>query len=123
MRAGSRSPRPAPGIVVTAPSAISPGGMEGKDRFMTSSSVTCVRGVYVLLLAAAGAGGCGSIADEGATATIQSAVTAAAADPVPCAAWADAIVGNTGGVVVGARTLVDSYQSSLGAYGGTNVGS
>jgi len=47
----------------------------------------------------------------------------AAADPVPCAAWADAVVGNTGNVTVNAGTLVDSYQSSLGAYGGTNVGS
>ena len=90
---------------------------------MTRSSVPCVRSVYVLLLAAAGAGGCSSIGDEDSAATIQSAVTAAPADPVPCAAWADAIVGNTGNVVVGARTLVDSYQSSLGAYGGANVGS
>jgi hypothetical protein len=78
---------------------------------------------YVVLLAAGS--GCGSTVEDEATATIQSAVTAAAAtvDPVPCAAWADAVVGNTGGVVVGARTLVDSYQSSAGAYGGANVGS
>ena len=57
-------------------------------------------------------------------ATVQAALRAAAAvDPVPCAAWADTVVGNTSSVIVGARTLVDSYQSSLGAYGGTNVGS
>ncbi|HXT97981.1 MAG TPA: hypothetical protein VN853_16900 [Polyangia bacterium] len=50
-------------------------------------------------------------------------MSSAPADPVPCAAWADAVVANTGNVLVGASTLVDSYQSSLGAYGGTNVGS
>jgi hypothetical protein len=44
-------------------------------------------------------------------------------DPVPCPAWADAVVGNSSNVSVGASTLIDSYQSSLGAYGGTNVGS
>ncbi|HSY39141.1 MAG TPA: hypothetical protein VLA79_06415, partial [Polyangia bacterium] len=50
-------------------------------------------------------------------------MTSAATDPVPCSAWADTVVGNTANVVVGAGTLVDSYQSSLGAYGGSNVGS
>jgi hypothetical protein len=44
-------------------------------------------------------------------------------DPVPCPAWSDTVVGNTGNVSIGASTLIDSYQSSLGAYGGTNVGS
>jgi hypothetical protein len=51
------------------------------------------------------------------------AASSAPADPVPCAAWSDTVVGNTGNVIVGARTLVDSYRSSLGAYGGSNVGS
>jgi hypothetical protein len=48
---------------------------------------------------------------------------AAASDPIPCSAWADTVVGNSTTVGVGAGTLIDSYQSSLGAYGGTNVGS
>jgi len=64
---------------------------------------------------------CASTVDEDATATVQAALTSA--DPVPCAAWADAVVANTGNVIVGSHTLIDSYQSSLGAYGGTNVGS
>jgi hypothetical protein len=66
---------------------------------------------------------CSSDVDEDSSTTIQSAVTAATADPVPCSAWADTVVGNTGSVIIGGHTLVDSYQSSLGAYGGANVGS
>jgi hypothetical protein len=50
------------------------------------------------------------------------AATSAPADLVPCAAWADTVVGNTGSVIVGRGVLVDSYQSSQGAYGGANVG-
>jgi hypothetical protein len=61
--------------------------------------------------------------DEDSVATVQSALSSAATDPVPCSAWSDAVVANTSNVVVGAGTLVDSYQSSLGAYGGSNVGS
>jgi hypothetical protein len=80
--------------------------------------------VSVILLASAASVHCAPPGDDDATATVHAAVTAAAAaDPVPCAAWADAIIGNTSNVIVGARTLVDSYQSSLGAYGGSNVGS
>jgi hypothetical protein len=51
------------------------------------------------------------------------ATGAAATDPVPCSAWADTVVANGSTISIGASTLVDSYQSSLGAYGGTNVGS
>jgi hypothetical protein len=67
------------------------------------------------------AANCSSAVDEESIAATQSAVTAA--DPVPCAAWSDTVVANTGSVSVGARVLVDSYQSSLGPYGGANVGS
>jgi hypothetical protein len=82
-----------------------------------------VGSVSLLLLASVGMG-CAPAGEEESTATVEAALTAAATvDPVPCAAWADTVVGNTGNVIVGARTLVDSYQSSLGAYGGTNVGS
>src|SRR5438128_2315096 len=82
--------------------------------------VTIARSVSVILLASAGIN-CSPVVGEESTATTQSALTAA--DPVPCSAWADAVVANTSNVILGARTLVDSYQSSLGAYGGTNVGS
>jgi alpha-tubulin suppressor-like RCC1 family protein len=41
---------------------------------------------------------------------------------VPCVARADAVIANTDGVFSNARSLVDSYRSQLGAYGGTNVG-
>jgi hypothetical protein len=64
--------------------------------------------------------GCTSAVDDESTATVQGAATS---DPVPCSAWADAIDANTSNVSIGAGTLVDSYQSSLGGYGGTNVGS
>ena len=72
-----------------------------------------------------------SLASEACTANVASgdaenaaqSTEAVAADPVPCGAFADAVDGNTGSVTIGASTLIDSYQSSLGAYGGTNVGS
>jgi hypothetical protein len=41
---------------------------------------------------------------------------------IPCAALRDAVVANTGSVFSNSGTLVDSYHSSLGPYGGTNVG-
>jgi hypothetical protein len=44
-------------------------------------------------------------------------------DPVPCTAWAYALVANDGDAMVNAGTVIDSYQSSRGPYGGTNVGS
>lgn len=84
--------------------------------------VTKVGSVSVVLLALAGAS-CAPAVDEDSTEAVQSALTSAAADPVPCSAWADTVVANTSNVTVGAGTLVDSYQSSLGAYGGSNVGS
>jgi hypothetical protein len=89
---------------------------------MTRSLVTKVGRVSLSLLALAGIS-CSSTEDEDSVATVQSALSSAATDPVPCAAWSDAVVANTSNVVVGAGTLVDSYQSSLGAYGGSNVGS
>ncbi len=70
-----------------------------------------------------GVGSTAVLAAVGLMAMGGSGVRAAPTDPVPCAAWADAVVGNTGSVTVGSSTLIDSYQSSLGGYGGTNVGS
>jgi hypothetical protein len=89
---------------------------------MTRSLVTRVASVSAGLLALVGMS-CSTTTEEDSVDTVQSALSNAATDPVPCAAWADAVVGNTSNVVVGAGTLVDSYQSSLGAYGGSNVGS
>ena len=77
---------------------------------MAKQWVKCVGGASVMLLA-------------GAITTIGPEAKAASSDPIPCAAWADTVVGNTGSVTVNAATLIDSYQSSAGAYGGTNVGS
>jgi hypothetical protein len=48
---------------------------------------------------------------------------ALAADAVPCSARSYAVVANTADIVVNSSSLVDSYQSSLGAYGPGNVGS
>jgi alpha-tubulin suppressor-like RCC1 family protein len=41
---------------------------------------------------------------------------------VPCLARDTAVIANTGHVFVNRGTLVDSFQSTAGAYGGTNVG-
>jgi hypothetical protein len=86
---------------------------------MMRSGVLRVGSVFVVVFAVASQG-CASAADGEVTGTVEAAVTA---DPVPCAAWADTIDANTSSVSLGAGTLVDSYQSSLGGYGGTNVGS
>jgi alpha-tubulin suppressor-like RCC1 family protein len=40
----------------------------------------------------------------------------------PCLARATAVIANNGQVVLNSNTLVDSFQSSLGPYGGANVG-
>ena len=97
--------------------------MEGKGAAMTRTSFAIVGSVSVSLIAFPNLQ-CASGIDEESTAKIEAALTsAAAADPVPCAAWADAVVGNRGSVTVGGGVLIDSYQSSLGAYGGANVAS
>jgi hypothetical protein len=46
----------------------------------------------------------------------------ASAESVLCEARISTIVANTGNVVVNSGTLVDSYESSQGNYGGSNVG-
>lgn len=69
-------------------------------------------------------GACGareSASGEGAVASAQARVSAP--DPLPCDARANAVVANTGSVTLNAQTLIDSYDSSVGAYGGSNVGS
>jgi len=73
-----------------------------------------------MLVAAAGLS-CALPDYEESTETTHAALTAA--DPVPCTARATAVVANTSNVVIGRGTTIDSYQSSLGAYGGSNVGS
>jgi len=95
--------------------------LRGKDHFMTNALVTNVRQLSIVFLVAAAGLNCALPDSEEATETIQAAVTST--DPVPCAARAATIVANTGSVVIGARTLVDSYQSSVGPYGGSNAGS
>ena len=87
---------------------------------MTNALVTNVRQISVILVAAAGLN-CALPDYEESTETIHAALTST--DPVPCAARAATVVANTSNVIIGAGTLVDSYQSSLGAYGGSNVGS
>jgi hypothetical protein len=87
---------------------------------MTNALITNVRRISVILVAAAGLN-CALPDSEESTETIQAALTSA--DPVPCAARAATVVANTSNVVIGGGTRVDSYQSSLGPYGGSNVGS
>jgi hypothetical protein len=73
-----------------------------------------------MLVAAAGLN-CALPDNEELIETTHAALTSP--DPVPCAARATAVVANTSNVVIGRGTTIDSYQSSLGAYGGSNVGS
>ena len=87
---------------------------------MTNAMVTNVRQLSVILIAAT-ALNCALPDYEESTETIHAALTAT--DPVPCAARAATVIANTSNVVIGRGALVDSYQSSLGAYGGSNVGS
>ena len=87
---------------------------------MTNALVTNVRQISVILVAAAGLS-CALPDYEESTETIHAALNST--DPVPCAARSATVVANTSNVIIGASTLVDSYQSSLGAYGGSNVGS
>ena len=78
----------------------------------------------VLVALALALGACGareSAPGEGAVASMQARLTLP--DPLPCDARANAVVANTGNVLLNAQTLIDSYDSSVGAYGGSNVGS
>ena len=62
-------------------------------------------------------------ADENTASVNQAVENGGSGDPIPCAALSDAIVANSGTVMLNSQVLVDSYQSTLGAYGGSNVGS
>jgi hypothetical protein len=87
---------------------------------MANALVTNVRQLSVILVAAAGLN-CALPDYEESSETVQAALTST--DPVPCAARSATVVANTSNVIIGAGTLVDSYQSTLGPYGGSNVGS
>jgi len=87
---------------------------------MTNALVTNARQLSIILIAAAGLN-CALPDNEESTETIHAALTST--DPVPCAARAATVVANTSNVIIGRGTLVDSYQSSVGPYGGSNVGS
>ncbi len=54
---------------------------------------------------------------------VDEAVSLTGNSPLPCAALASAVTATTGNVFSNAASLVDSYQSSQGAYGGSNAGS
>jgi YD repeat-containing protein len=53
----------------------------------------------------------------------QSASELSSPSGIPCAARAEAVIANTANVFSNTGSLVDSYQSSVGPYGGTNIGS
>jgi Zn-dependent metalloprotease len=78
--------------------------------------------IFTLSVVGVGMASCGAPKTE-----IESTATFAVAfsgvgDPVPCGAWANAVVGNTASVTVNSQSLVDSYSSNIGAYGGSDVG-
>lgn len=66
------------------------------------------------ILGSGGTGGSGGIGGTGGTTGVNA---------VPCAALAEAVVANSGGVILNSQSIVDSYASGIGAYGGSNVGS
>jgi hypothetical protein len=80
-------------------------------------------GAGLFLVALVAAQGCGGTASpNGSEVTLKTSQAVSGPDPVPCAAWSVAVAGNTGNVIVDSASLIDSYNSSLGPYGGTNVG-
>jgi RHS repeat-associated protein len=73
------------------------------------------------LVVATGLGAC--VAQTSTTEQVEQSASAISVPGIPCSARADALIANTGEVFSNSGSLVDSYQSSLGPYGGTNVGS
>ncbi len=53
----------------------------------------------------------------------ETAPAVSAADPLPCAASLYAVASDTGNITVNSSSVVDSYSSSAGPYGGSNVAS
>lgn len=66
--------------------------------------------------------GCASSNDKRTEGNVGVQAEALVGDAVPCNAWENAIVANTGKVTLNPQSLVDSYRSAAGAYGGSNVG-
>ena len=84
------------------------------------------RGICVSLLSIAAlvaAQGCSAAGDSSEPESLDQISQAAVVDPVPCSAWQKTVDANTSNISIGAGTLIDSYQSILGAYGGANTGS
>jgi hypothetical protein len=78
--------------------------------------------VVASLVVACSLGAC--VAETPTSEEIEQTASAISSTPgIPCAARADAVIANTGEVSSNSGSLVDSYQSSLGLYGGTNIGS
>lgn len=79
---------------------------------MSFASVSC--------LALAGLGASCASGPQEETGVAAAAVSVAG---VPCTALAEAVIANTGAVFSDSGSLVDSYHSSQGPYGGSNIGS
>jgi hypothetical protein len=88
-------------------------GGEGSARTRLTPIVAAVSALFMACSS-------GSPQTEGNLASVNQAINGNA---ISCGALADAVVANSGGVILNAQTVVDSYQSALGAYGGSNVGS
>jgi hypothetical protein len=85
--------------------------------FVLAGAVTLVSAVHGCNTGDSGAVG-------GAAVTQVRSALSTFGDPVPCAAWSYAIGTNSGNAsFVNSQTLVDSYSSGAGPYGGANVGS
>jgi hypothetical protein len=84
------------------------------SRHIATTGLVVIFYVFACLVSSIGAG-------RELTATPAAALSSA--DPVPCDAWSRAVIGNTGPITfVNAQSLVDSYNSAQGSYGGSNVG-
>ncbi len=98
-----------------------------KMRRVMWGGVCLLVGLLVLLVAAQG---CGSLAAPQEGERISQTRQAVSgldggsdADPLPCLALNYAVLANGSSVFLNSGAIVDSYQSSLGAYGGSNMGS
>ena len=99
--------------------------------FRTLRTTSFVLALPVLLIASYSCGGLvAPTGTEGTEHTGQASSQADAvatpvagpANPVSCLAWANAVVANTGNVMLNAGALIDSYQPAVGPYGGANTG-
>jgi len=96
----------------------------GVKRAFRTPAVGPTRGRYLCALTAAGllTAACGDLpSSRERTSETAQALVCPSDSVIPCEVRAAAITANTGKVIVNSASVVDSYDSNNGAYGGANV--